>query len=57
MPWKEIYIQDEHRYENYEQAELIFNHLIETYNSFNYLPIEVPKGNVEERIDFILKNL
>ena len=57
MPWKEIYIQDEHRYENYEQAELIFKHLLETYNSFDYLPIEVPKDNVEARIDFILKNL
>jgi predicted ATPase len=30
-PWEEIYVSDEARYENYEQAKLIQNHLIETY--------------------------
>lgn len=56
-PWEEIYVQDEHRYENYEQAEIIFKHLIETYTNYNYLPIKVPKGTVEERIEFILKKI
>jgi predicted ATPase len=33
-PWEEIYVSDEARYENYEQAKLIQNHLIETYKGF-----------------------
>lgn len=56
-PWEEIYISDEARYENYEQAKLIFDHLKETYQTYGYSLIEVPKGTVEERIDFILNHL
>ena len=54
-PWKEIYISDDERYENYEQAKLIYNHLSETYIKYGYQLIEVPKDTVENRIDFILK--
>ena len=56
-PWQEIYISDEARYENYEQAKLIFDHLLETYQKYGYNLIEVPKGSVEERIVFILNEL
>ena len=56
-PWEEIYESDEARYENYEQAKLIFEHLKETYQKYNYELIEVPKATVEERILFILNQL
>jgi predicted ATPase len=56
-PWQEIYISDEARYENYEQAKLIFDHLRETYQNYGYELIEVPKGTLEERIIFILDQL
>lgn len=56
-PWEEIYISDEARYENYEQAKLIFDHLKETYQSYGYELIEIPKGTVEERINYLLKEL
>ncbi len=56
-PWEEIYISDEARYENYEQAKLIFEHLKETYQKYGYNLIEVPKGSVEDRILFILNSL
>ncbi|MEC4050680.1 ATP-binding protein [Flavobacterium sp. SUN046] len=56
-PWEEIYTSDEARYENYEQAKLIFDHLKETYQNYGYELIEVPKGTVEERIDYILNYL
>lgn len=55
-PWKEIYVSDDERYENYDQAKLIYNHLVETYENYSYQLIEVPKGSVEERIQFILDN-
>lgn len=56
-PWEEIYESDEARYENFEQAKLIFDHLKETYQKYNYNLIEVPKGTIEERIKFILHHL
>ena len=56
-PWEAIYESDEARYENFEQAKLIFNHLIETYEKYGYQLIEVPRGTVEERIQFIFGHL
>ena len=56
-PWKEIYTSDDERYENYEQAKLIYNHLIETYQMYGYQLIHVPKDIVENRIAFILNYL
>ena len=56
-PWEEIYISDNERYENFEQAKLIYNHLTETYQKYGYHLIEVPKGSVEERISFILNQI
>jgi predicted ATPase len=56
-PWKDIYISDAERYENYEQAQLIHTHLMETYQKYGYSIIEVPKDTVEKRVDFIVKRL
>jgi predicted ATPase len=56
-PWKEIYVSDDQRYENFEQAKLIYNHLTETYQKYGYNLIEVPKGTVEERIEYIINQL
>lgn len=56
-PWEDIYISDNERYENFEQAKLIYNHLTETYQKYGYHLIEVPKGTVEDRISFILNQL
>ena len=56
-PWEEIYVSDTERYESYEQAVLIHNHLLETYQNYGYMLTEVPKASVENRVDFILKQL
>jgi predicted ATPase len=56
-PWKEIYVSDEARYENYEQSELIHNHLVETYTKYGYNLIEVPKDSLDNRILFILDKI
>jgi len=56
-PWKEIYVSDAERYENYEQAKLIYNHLKETYEHYGYQLIEVPKGDLDQRINFILNDI
>ena len=56
-PWEDIYISDSERYENFEQALAIHNHLERTYKALNYPIIEVPTGTVEERTDFILAKI
>ena len=56
-PWEEIYVSDDERYENFEQAKLIYAHLTETYQEYGYDLIEVPKGTVENRIQFILNSI
>jgi hypothetical protein len=38
------------RYENYEQAKLIQNHLIETYEDMATGSLEVPKDTIDNRI-------
>lgn len=56
-PWEAIYISDEARYENFEQAKLIYEHLCETYRGYGYNLIEVPRADVKSRLDFILTNI
>jgi predicted ATPase len=56
-PWEEIYVSDEARYENFEQAKLIHNHLVETYQNYGYELIEVPKDSLDNRILFILDEI
>jgi predicted ATPase len=56
-PWEEIYVSDDARYENFEQAKLIYNHLSETYRSYGYDLIEVPKGDPHSRVNFILDSI
>ena len=56
-PWEEIYESDEARYENFDQAKIIYEHLKLTYNKYGYELIEVPCGTVEKRIEFIFRHL
>jgi len=53
-PWEDIYVQDNERYENFQQALAIHNHLLNTYKALNYNVIQVPTGTVERRTDYIL---
>lgn len=56
-PWKEIYAQDNERYESFEQAEIIQKYLISAYENYGYKLIDVPFGSVSERVTFILNTL
>ena len=56
-PWKEIYVSDNERYESFEQAQEIHNHLVETYQSYGYNLMEVPKETIENRVLYVLAKL
>ncbi len=56
-PWQEIFVSDNERYENFEQAIEIHHHLLKTYMRFGYQLIDVPFESIEKRSDFILEVL
>jgi len=56
-PWDEIYTNDAERYENFNQAQLIHNKLVNYYKDLGYYLIFVPFGPVEKRVDYILNSL
>lgn len=56
-PWKEIYEQDNERYESFEQAEALFGFLKNGYENYGYKTHEVPVGSIKERAKFILEKV
>ena len=56
-PWEAIYTRDKERYENFDQALVIHEHLINTYNTYNYTLHDVPLDTVAMRTDYILNIL
>lgn len=56
-PWFDIYEIDTERYENFDQAKEIYLHIEKIYLKLGYNLISVPLGSVEERVDFILKQI
>ena len=56
-PWKAIYKVDNERFESYEEAVQIHEHLVQVYKTFGYTIIEVPFGTITERCNFILNSI
>ena len=56
-PWEAIYKQDNERYESFDQALKIFDHLLATYQDYGYQVVQVPPAALDDRIEFILNQL
>lgn len=56
-PWQKIYISDNERYENFNQAKKIHHQLVKIYEKFNYKLIDVPFYSIKKRTDYILNIL
>jgi predicted ATPase len=56
-PWEDIYVSDNERYENFEQALKIHSYIIKTYKQYGYQLIDIPIDTIENRVDFVLKQL
>ncbi|WP_158800091.1 AAA family ATPase [Pedobacter sp. L105] len=54
-PWEGIYINDNERWQSFEEASLIYTAIRDTYSGFGFELIEVPKVSLQERIAFVLK--
>ncbi len=53
-PWQEIFISDNERYENFDQAVEIHKNLLDTYKKYDYELRDVPFGSIESRADHII---
>ncbi len=56
-PWKEIHVSDNERLENFEESILVHECLFNCYTRFGYDVQNVPKMEIEKRVDFILDHL
>lgn len=57
LPWEEIYITDNERYETFEESVKINTFLESTYKELGYKLIIVPFGSIKDRTDFIINSL
>jgi predicted ATPase len=55
-PWREIYETDAERKQDWAEAEGTFPRILSGLDRFGYEPIVVPKGDVAERTEFVLKH-
>lgn len=53
-PWKEIYETDDERRQNWDEAFQTFSAMQETYLNYGYSIIEVPRDDVEKRVEFVM---
>ena len=56
-PWEEIYCTDSERDQSFEEAVRVHGSVCRWYSDCGYTLIEVPKGTVAERCDFMLEAL
>ncbi|CAG8999028.1 MAG: hypothetical protein CENE_00992 [Candidatus Celerinatantimonas neptuna] len=56
-PWKAIYTNDSERKQNFSEAATTYHEMISAYKKFGYTLTVIPKGSVNERVDFILEKL
>ncbi len=56
-PWKEIFKNDQERYESFEDLEIINKYLIKTYSELGYDFFLLPKESVEDRVNFIIETI
>ena len=52
-PWREIYINDNIRYETFEECKKIHSCLIKKYHEYGIKLITIPEGSVHERYKFV----
>lgn len=53
--WADIYCHDTERKQSFDEAVKTYLSVKESYTNCGYSILELPKGSVSERVDFILK--
>lgn len=56
-PWEEIYETDSERKQSFQEAVATYQNIVKAYMEYDYALIDLPKVNVERRIEFILDQI
>jgi predicted ATPase len=56
-PWPEIFGQDTERKQTFEEARATYDVMVETYAVYGYDLITLPLASVEERVQFVTKEI
>ncbi|WP_259371361.1 AAA family ATPase [Parasphingorhabdus cellanae] len=56
-PWQEIYSQDTDRKHDFSEATAEYSRLVEAYSLLGYKIFLIPKNNVVERAEFVIRSL
>ncbi len=53
-PWREIYVCDAERKQDFAEAIATYDLCVESYREFGYRVVDLPPESVEERVGFVL---
>ena len=53
-PWREIFENDLERRQDFDEAVLTYETLVETYPDYGYELVELPRSTVSERVRFVI---
>jgi predicted ATPase len=56
-PWKELFCHDKERQHSFEDSVAEYNRLLEFYPQHGYSIVEIPKESIENRVEWILKQV
>jgi predicted ATPase len=56
-PWREIYVTDRERTQDFEEAERTYEGMAAVYEEYGYRVVELPRAVPEQRARFILERL
>ena len=56
-PWEGIYMNDQERWQSFEEASGLYDAIRYVYQKLNYELVELPLKSVSKRVEFITKNI
>jgi predicted ATPase len=56
-PWREIFTTDAERKQSFEEAEITYQVMVETYSTLGYNLVPLPLDSLQERVRFVLAAL
>jgi predicted ATPase len=56
-PWREIYVTDSERKQDFAEGERTYDHLADVYRQCGYEVLEIPRASPAERAQFVVERL
>jgi predicted ATPase len=56
-PWKDIFVNDNERYESFEESLQIDKYIYNTYKNLKYNIIDIPNMSITKRKDFVINTI